>query len=1054
MNPGVLLLLGALIQGDLRQLVTEVAEDLAALGFVLDTNRLVLELNLARERQEAAVFVGASSNCALIEFQDTWILDGVVDVYAPPQEENRGDERTVAAYYDPTHERIAFISQRPEAEGGLPSEATVAHELVHAWRDQVSGLERPRHRCRSTDERMVLECLTEGEATFGAYGLNLQRRGSTPRRLSREFEENRPGRMYPLNTVDLTYDHGARFMLSEWRRGGWPAVRSAMDRRPSSTEQLMHGDKLGLDDPTEVTLPVLPDRFGKGDLLYTDTIGELRTFALLRLASVPQEQAWIAATGWEGDRFCVLDCGYGDEVRIWRTLWDREEDAQQFVQALSPTVDGSIAANGRIVDLVRSTNGALEETIVAWLQNAVCEYEPDLLDQETTELAEVEYLEARAMLPYEKSGNWVVPEHEVSLPILEHWHVRRWTDGTLYCRRDGDIVGASRVFRMDWLEGVSEADQLPRVLQDIDARRSRGGLIRAELREHEARPFLLVEETGLDGSNLVDISMIIARPGAPLEIRTRVRRSHLESLLPDIEELARECRFGPVPRQDVEGVSPQRGEVRRPRFVDIEVRNWSGSPVPGCVIWVIHMKETPWADSPELPETARVENFAHQRGRWYVTDKHGLARIQLRGDVSWACAASGDAFGAVEIASRRTLGVASICLMPEFGAIARVIDETRQPKPGVPVGLLLVRGDERTVYRVQRSSESDGTARWEDALRLPVQMEKTAEVYATIALPEAEPTRYRLWPDRPVEGEVKLLAPDTGHLVLSVFVLGEDADSSLLLEGLLDREPALKVRGADASVGIEWTGAPLEAFASWGEDRVFRSDLGLGLEVEVELFAAVDPIRVRGPVAAGELVELDVPVGFNSWPRRRVRVIGRLANAETWLDEIQGVFIVEGNPEESGGATWTSRSGAVLQNSEVQGFIWLAAETATLDARVAVLTEDGWVGVSPVPLGHRPEDDIDLGEFLPNDVEDGVAGRVMSEDGERVDGARCTLIHVVDGVETTVGVGTTRRGFFFIGGVRAGLAYRLKITATGHDDMVVSSPDGSKRLLDVRLMRS
>ena len=77
-------------------------------------------------------------------------------------------------------------------------------------------------------------------------------------------------------------------------------------------------------------VPDLGEALGEGwSVLTEDTLGELFFQAYLE-GSLSTDVAAVAAEGWGGDRFVLLD-GPGDEDLFASLLvWDTEEDAQEF----------------------------------------------------------------------------------------------------------------------------------------------------------------------------------------------------------------------------------------------------------------------------------------------------------------------------------------------------------------------------------------------------------------------------------------------------------------------------------------------------------------------------------------------------------------------------------------------------------------------------------------------------------------------------------------------------------------------------------------------------
>ena len=157
---------------------------------------------------------------------------------------------------------------------------------------------------------------------------------------------------------------GARLVAALHAEGGWPPVLALVGAPPESTEQILHRAKLGVDFPTHVALPAWPEeRLGPATLIARETVGELGLLRLLLEAGLDAEAAHRVATGWDGDALGILRTASGDEVVLWRIVWDREEDAHQFRRAFEDRGrEGGlmVAVHGRLAHAVRAPAGLRE----------------------------------------------------------------------------------------------------------------------------------------------------------------------------------------------------------------------------------------------------------------------------------------------------------------------------------------------------------------------------------------------------------------------------------------------------------------------------------------------------------------------------------------------------------------------------------------------------------------------------------------------------------------------------------------------------------------------
>ena len=320
----------------------------------------------------------------------------------------------VPAYYQPGEGRLVF--KKPESGDPIAALANpnhiVAHEMVHAHQDQVRGLETMFRRGRKTREQArLMSCLLEGEAEAVAFSLSCDLLKLEESDLATDLE-----RVLAGETLAILYSAGRTFMVARFREGGWPAVAAALDRPPPSTEQVLHPEKLGQDEPTPVTLPDIGM-----PVWIEDVVGELDIYRQLTLLGADRTEAWTAATGWDGDLLRIHRDREGGEVILWRTLWDRPEDAEQFAKLLTDRAGGTAARRGRLVDWRWATSedlGAAADAALASSGQSPAVVEEDAASAAAAEKAGA----ARSAGGSERRGDeWVVPASGIRIPIPAGW---------------------------------------------------------------------------------------------------------------------------------------------------------------------------------------------------------------------------------------------------------------------------------------------------------------------------------------------------------------------------------------------------------------------------------------------------------------------------------------------------------------------------------------------------------------------------------------------------------------------------------------------------------
>nr|MBA2647385.1 hypothetical protein [Pyrinomonadaceae bacterium] len=243
----------------------------------------------------------------------------------------------------------------------------LTHEFVHALQDQhFDLLKLLLARPYNFDRSEAIFALVEGDA------MNVQRRqesGETWARrsledIARQEEERfgeyrlQIGALFPpllTETFIFRYRDGARFV--EALRRARPA-RSADDlfrRPPQSSEQILHPEKYlaslqtptGIADaPREIRINEEGFEAAGWRLTAATPLGEIGVRGLL-MAGVASREATRASAGWGGDRACLFERPGRAPLFVWKTAWDRREDAQEFFRAYNALQrQGSTEAHG------------------------------------------------------------------------------------------------------------------------------------------------------------------------------------------------------------------------------------------------------------------------------------------------------------------------------------------------------------------------------------------------------------------------------------------------------------------------------------------------------------------------------------------------------------------------------------------------------------------------------------------------------------------------------------------------------------------------------------
>jgi hypothetical protein len=242
-------------------------------------------------------------------------------------------EENVAGFYDdrPGRKRLYAVSEDRRLTAS--NQLVLSHELRHALQDQHLDTH---HAFPPTvgdfdDRRLAFMSLLEGDATLVMERFLLRRLGDeSAHREAGDFSwPTKAAADIPQVLHDqmvVPYVAGRSFARALWEKGGGAALRAAWSSPPESTEQVLHPEKyVAREVPRPVAVTYAPPG---GTLVAEGVLGE----ALIRTLLGGDASAQAAA-GWGGDRYRVWDVR-GGTLLVWRTAWDRPEDAREFREAL------------------------------------------------------------------------------------------------------------------------------------------------------------------------------------------------------------------------------------------------------------------------------------------------------------------------------------------------------------------------------------------------------------------------------------------------------------------------------------------------------------------------------------------------------------------------------------------------------------------------------------------------------------------------------------------------------------------------------------------------
>jgi len=246
----------------------------------------------------------------------------------------------LAGFYDPKRKSMSLAEDLPPVE----RDATLAHELVHALQDQHYDLEkRIKFREDATDEQSAIHALAEGDATSAMIDHVLAVRGLRATDVSDEvislqargaMELSMEAANVPTilkRSVVSPYVDG--LMLVNWarRQSGWAGVDSIWRDPPTTTEQLLHPEKLVAREKAEtLPIPTAPPK-GPGEVSYRDVLGE-QSLRILFEEWMPRRAAVESARAWAGDRIALFRSGERFAL-AWHVRYDDEGAAKRGLEA-------------------------------------------------------------------------------------------------------------------------------------------------------------------------------------------------------------------------------------------------------------------------------------------------------------------------------------------------------------------------------------------------------------------------------------------------------------------------------------------------------------------------------------------------------------------------------------------------------------------------------------------------------------------------------------------------------------------------------------------------
>jgi hypothetical protein len=223
---------------------------------------------------------------------------------------------------------------------------TITHELIHALQDQYISLDSVQKIRDDNDRLTAAQSVFEGQAVYEQISImlggtniaiNLPGGWDRIREMIRENQGSMPifaaAPKVIQETLIFPYLSGAEFYRNYKERKPGSIIYKDM---PVSTEQIIHPSTFfgTRDNPTRVALGTLSN----ATKFYENDLGEFETRLFLFQQLNDQNEAVRGATGWDGDRYAVVNTPQGQGI-VWLTVWDSPVEAGEFFHLAGQAVE-------------------------------------------------------------------------------------------------------------------------------------------------------------------------------------------------------------------------------------------------------------------------------------------------------------------------------------------------------------------------------------------------------------------------------------------------------------------------------------------------------------------------------------------------------------------------------------------------------------------------------------------------------------------------------------------------------------------------------------------
>lgn len=348
---------------ELARIAGEILPDIAARSGMELTRPVRLEVRTAEEL-ERYILSKLDEDLPAEDAQDRVDLYGLLGLVEPDLDlrallvELYSEQ--VAGFYEP--DSTAFFIIEGQQEGAL--RPLLAHELVHAVQDQSADLSALTDPDVGNDRASAAMAVIEGQATL--VMLEYMTEQMTGQSVDLADIQNFAEQVRP--TLEMTaqfpamaraprviresllfpYVEGAIYLHHRWADGD---RASPFDTRmPVSTEQILAPEQ---QPPLKVTIEV-----AGADTVMTDELGRLELGIFAEDVLGAPDAPFL--TGWNGDRFALVEGAGGIRSLVYAVTWDGRADHDDFEARVRSAADAlggpvevsSTEVDGRVVSIL------------------------------------------------------------------------------------------------------------------------------------------------------------------------------------------------------------------------------------------------------------------------------------------------------------------------------------------------------------------------------------------------------------------------------------------------------------------------------------------------------------------------------------------------------------------------------------------------------------------------------------------------------------------------------------------------------------------------------